>query len=44
MELLTKQLEMQICCLMELREERNWDGDEVEVTGLMRSSREDGLG
>lgn len=43
MELLTKQLETQIC-LMELTEERNLGGNTVEVMGLIRSSKEDGLG
>lgn len=37
MELLSRQLETQVCCLRELRQERYLQDD--DVMGLMRSSR-----
>lgn len=44
MEWLTKQLETQVCCFVELREERDLGGNTVGGMRLMRSSWEDGLG
>lgn len=44
LEMDSKQSETKICCLMELREERDLGGSTVEGMGLTRSSREDGLG
>lgn len=44
MQLLTKQLETQVSCLMELREERDFGSNTVEGMRLLRSSREEGPG